>query len=157
MSKKTYRVGEGANLEALPHGTKVGEEIRLSPAVAMYEVDMGRLVDVEAEKAGAEETKALAAAATALSNSAEALIDMANALEVIPGETRGHPVDAVSGQPMILTDEERARLPVIGPASGPAVHGSQAVEGDVIEKTAVEGDTLTVSEDEAVASKSRRR
>jgi len=90
MSKKTYRVGEGANLEALPRGTKVGDEIRLSPAAAMYEVDMGRLVDVDAE-----------AAAT---------------------------------------------------ASEP-----QTSEADGVEKTAIEGDTLTVVEDEAIASKSRRR
>lgn len=89
MSKKTYRVGEGANLEALPRGTKVGDEIRLSPAVAMYEVDMGRLVDVEAEAASASEP--------------------------------------------------------------------HTAEADGIEKTAVEGDTLTVPEDEAIASKSRRR
>nr|USU32894.1 hypothetical protein NG677_04120 [Methylobacterium sp. OTU13CASTA1] len=87
MSKKTYRVGEGANLEALPRGTKVGDEIRLSPAAAMYEVDMGRLVDVEA---------------------------------------------AAASEP-------------------------HAAEADGIEKTAVEGDTLTVPEDEAIASKSRRR
>lgn len=151
MSKKTYRVGEGANLEALPRGTKVGDEIRLTPAVAMYEVDMGRLVDVEAEKAGAEEASALAAAEEAARLTAE------EAAKVVPGETQGHPVDAVSGEPMILTDEERARLPVIDSASGPAVHGFQAVEGDGIKKTPVEGDTLTVPEDEAVASKSRRR
>ncbi|MCJ2080749.1 hypothetical protein [Methylobacterium sp. J-090] len=107
MSNKTYRVGEGANLEALPRGTKVGEEIRLSQAVAMYEVDMGRLVDVEAEKAGAEETAARAAAAEEAA--------MAPRIELQPGEADG------------------------------------------IEKTPVEGDTLTVSEDEAIASKSRRR
>jgi hypothetical protein len=89
MSKKTYRVGEGANFEALPRGTKVGDEIRLSPAAAMYEVDMGRIIDVEAEAAAASEP--------------------------------------------------------------------HAAETDGIEKTPVEGDTLAVPEDEAIASKSRRR
>lgn len=107
MAKILYRVGEGANLEALPRGTKVGDEIRLTEAEALYERDMGRLIDVDAEKAGAEETAVLAAAAEEAA--------MAPRIELQPGEADG------------------------------------------IEKTAIEGDTLTDSEDEAVASKSRRR
>ena len=115
MAKILYRVGEGANLEALPRGTKVGDEIRLTEAEALYERDMGRLIDVEAEKAGAAETEALAAAA-----------------------------------------EEAARRTAEEAANAPAVE-PQTAEADGIEKTPVEGDTLTVAEDEAVASKSRRR
>jgi len=140
MAKTLYRVGEGANLEALPRGTRIGDTIHLTEAEALYERDMGRLIDVEAEKAGAAQIAARAAAAE-------------EAAKVVPGETQGHPVDAVTGEPMILTDEERARLPAIGPADGPAMHGFQTAEADGIVKTAVTGDTLTVTEGEADALK----
>lgn len=47
MKKTLYRVGEGANLDAFPHGTKVGDEIKLTEAQALYERDMGRITAVE--------------------------------------------------------------------------------------------------------------
>ena len=130
MAKILYRVGEGANLEALPRGTKVGDEIRLTEAEALYERDMGRLIDIEAEKAGAAETA-----------------------KVVTDEPQDHPVDHVLGALQDLAADGHLQLTTIGPA----VHGAQTIEADGIEKTPVEGDTLAVSEDEAVASKSRRR
>ncbi len=43
MTKARYRVGETANLDVFPHGTKVGDEIKLTEAEALYERDMGRI------------------------------------------------------------------------------------------------------------------
>jgi hypothetical protein len=122
MEKPLYRVGETANLKAFPRGTKVGDEIELTDAQALYERDMGRITPVEA----------LAA-------------------EPVPGETQGHPVDAVSGEPLQLTDEERARLPVLEQPTGEepvelSVDEAQTDPGDGIIKTPVEGDTLVVTD-----------
>lgn len=86
MTKARYRVGETANLDVFPHGTKVGDVIALTEAEALYERDMGRITLVE-EKA------------------AVAVPD-----GVVPGETPGWPADAVTGEALALTDEERARL-----------------------------------------------
>lgn len=47
MTKTRYRVGETANLDAFPRGTKVGHEIELTEAQALYERDMGRITAVE--------------------------------------------------------------------------------------------------------------
>jgi len=52
MTKARYRVGETANLDVFPHGTKVGSVIELTEAEALYERDMGRITPVE-EKASA--------------------------------------------------------------------------------------------------------
>lgn len=50
MTKARYRVGETANLDVFPHGTKVGSEIELTEAEALYECDMGRITPVEEKK-----------------------------------------------------------------------------------------------------------
>lgn len=47
MTKARYRVGETANLDVFPHGTKVGDVIELTEAEALYERDMGRITPVE--------------------------------------------------------------------------------------------------------------
>lgn len=54
MKKTAYRIGEGANLQAFPHGTQVGDVVKLTPAQALYELDMGRIEVAEEKKA--EET-----------------------------------------------------------------------------------------------------
>ncbi|MDO9428442.1 MAG: hypothetical protein Q7T93_16620 [Methylobacterium sp.] len=48
----------------------------------------------------------------------------------VPGETQGHPVDSVSGEPMKLTDQERAALPAIGNVEPgePAVLGESSAK-----------------------------
>lgn len=88
MTKTRYRVGETANLDAFPHGTKVGSVIELTEAEALYERDMGRITPVEEKAAGA----------------------VAVPDGVVPGETPGWPADAVSSEALALTDEERVRL-----------------------------------------------
>jgi hypothetical protein len=147
MTKARYRVGETANLDVFPHGTKVGSEIELTEAAALYERDMGRITLVEEKAAGA----------------------VAVPDGVVPGETPGWPADAVSGAPLDLTDEERARLASApigdGDPNAPAVLGvagsdtllstlsederlppadgtRKTAEGDGVEKTAVAGTTL---------------
>ncbi|WP_336488291.1 hypothetical protein [Methylobacterium nigriterrae] len=52
MKKTAYRVGEGANLAAFPHGTKVGDIVKLTEAQAMYERDMGRITPASDDDGG---------------------------------------------------------------------------------------------------------
>lgn len=147
MTKAGYRIGETANLDVFPHGTKVGSVIEMTEAEALYERDMGRITPVEEKAAGA--------------------VTVPDG--VVPGETPGWPADAVSGAPLDLTDEERARLastPIGGvDLNAPAVLGVagsdtlpstlsegerlppadgawKAAEADGVEKTPVEGTTL---------------
>lgn len=54
MTKARYRVGETANLNVFPHGTKVGSVIELTEAEALYERDMGRITPVEEKPAEAD-------------------------------------------------------------------------------------------------------
>lgn len=140
MKKTAYRIGEGANLAAFPFGTKVGDIVRLTESQAMYERDMGRITLASED------------------GSVTGTIDDANERIVISGETRDHPVGDMTGQPLNLTDEERAALPALDPNASDdpenrTLGQMKTDPGDGIEKAPVAGDTLTVEE---TATKPRR-
>ena len=107
MKKTSYRIGESANLAAFPHGTKVGDVVRLTEAQAMYERDMGRITLAESEplKISEEERAALPALDPNASNDPE---------NRTLGEMKSDPGDGVEKTPVVgdtLTVEETAAKP----------------------------------------------